>query len=618
VIAAAGIVSAAVAGPELGTTPGKVLPAPSEPQKGEGVRGVPSNDNCSGAITILASSTTIADNTDATTGATEPGYSCHNGGAGTQGVRPIWYKFVATATTARVQTCNTTAVGDSLIAIYDVDEGNPCNTLTEIGCSDDECGFTDFLSRVDLLSLTVGQTYYIQLSAWTEADVGPYTLQVQSPIPAVSVPCPPGATQEGETDCLTSNPGCAGQGGGPNPLLSTALTLPATICGTSRLDSLSPLTRDNDYYRFSLATESSVTMSINAEFNVQAAILNGQGSLICPNPFAFWEQINTVGGAPGSVTVCLPAGDWLILVRPQGAQATFSCGQGLRYVLNVTNNGACQQCNVSAPSGADFEGEITATGDCGGWISTVDFYNGGCNSVPPVFSPVACGDTIYGTTASTGARRDTDWYTADFTQQTDVTWSGTGEIMELVVGIIDLTGPGTCPASPVFRVAAVSAVCGTATVTATLPAGSYAFFAAPDFTPAVNCPGAENQPNYVVTLTCGGAIVDCNDNGVDDAADIKAGTSNDCFDFAAAPNTAGGPNGVPDECECVADWNRDGISNSTDVSDFINTFFADQTSGGLNGDVNCDGVSNSTDVSDFINIWFAAQAGQLPFAGCTI
>ena len=26
----------------------------------------------------------------------------------------------------------------------------------------------------------------------------------------------------------------------------------------------------------------------------------------------------------------------------------------------------------------------------------------------------------------------------------------------------------------------------------------------------------------------------------------------------------------------------------------------------------------STDVSEFINIFFAAQAGQLPFAGCTI
>ncbi len=130
----------------------------------------------------------------------------------------------------------------------------------------------------------------------------------------------------------------------------------------------------------------------------------------------------------------------------------------------------------------------------------------------------------------------------------------------------------------------------------------------------------ENIPGLqYVCLALGGAKpTDCNQNGVDDAADIKAGTSNDCFSYAAAAGTAGGPNGIPDECECVADWNRDGISNSTDVSDFINTFFADQTSGGLNGDVNCDGVSNSTDVSDFINIWFAGQAGQLPFAGCTI
>jgi hypothetical protein len=123
--------------------------------------------------------------------------------------------------------------------------------------------------------------------------------------------------------------------------------------------------------------------------------------------------------------------------------------------------------------------------------------------------------------------------------------------------------------------------------------------------------GTTNDP-------CTTGTTDCNGNGVPDSQDISSGTSQDCFNFAAAANTAGGANGVPDECECVADWNRDGISNSTDVSDFINTFFADQTSGGLNGDVNCDGVSNSTDVSDFINIWFAAQAGQLPFAGCTI
>jgi hypothetical protein len=113
-------------------------------------------------------------------------------------------------------------------------------------------------------------------------------------------------------------------------------------------------------------------------------------------------------------------------------------------------------------------------------------------------------------------------------------------------------------------------------------------------------------------------LADCNDNGVDDDEDIAAGTSLDCFDSSAAPGTRGGPNGVPDECECVADWNRDGVVNSTDVSDFVNTFFADQVAGTINGDINCNGVSNSTDVSDFINLWFSAQAGQLPFSGCAI
>ena len=122
-----------------------------------------------------------------------------------------------------------------------------------------------------------------------------------------------------------------------------------------------------------------------------------------------------------------------------------------------------------------------------------------------------------------------------------------------------------------------------------------------------------------LSFTCGGGGGgDCNDNGVPDDQDIASGTSRDCFSASAAPGVAGGPNGVPDECECVADWDRNGVANSTDVSELINTFFADQAGAGTNADIDCNGVSNSTDVSEFINIFFAAQAGQLPFAGCTI
>jgi hypothetical protein len=63
---------------------------------------------------------------------------------------------------------------------------------------------------------------------------------------------------------------------------------------------------------------------------------------------------------------------------------------------------------------------------------------------------------------------------------------------------------------------------------------------------------------------------------------------------------------------CPADWNHDGTVNSTDVSDFINDWFADQANGTLVTDFNHDGVSNSTDVSDFINGWFEAVGGGCP------
>jgi hypothetical protein len=60
------------------------------------------------------------------------------------------------------------------------------------------------------------------------------------------------------------------------------------------------------------------------------------------------------------------------------------------------------------------------------------------------------------------------------------------------------------------------------------------------------------------------------------------------------------PCGAP----CVGDWDRNGVVNSTDVSEFINTWFNDQATGGLQADFDGNGISNSTDVSDFINAWF--------------
>jgi len=62
---------------------------------------------------------------------------------------------------------------------------------------------------------------------------------------------------------------------------------------------------------------------------------------------------------------------------------------------------------------------------------------------------------------------------------------------------------------------------------------------------------------------------------------------------------------------CLADFNDDGVVNSTDVGEFINSWFEDQVNGTLLTDWDGNGVVNSTDVSSFINTWFEDTA-----AGC--
>ncbi len=55
---------------------------------------------------------------------------------------------------------------------------------------------------------------------------------------------------------------------------------------------------------------------------------------------------------------------------------------------------------------------------------------------------------------------------------------------------------------------------------------------------------------------------------------------------------------------CPVDWDNNGVVNSTDVGEFINTWFEDQANGTLNADFDTNGLSNSTDVGEFINAWF--------------
>lgn len=88
-------------------------------------------------------------------------------------------------------------------------------------------------------------------------------------------------------------------------------------------------------------------------------------------------------------------------------------------------------------------------------------------------------------------------------------------------------------------------------------------------------------------------VPDCNENGVDDLADISSGTSLD----------ANG-NQIPDECEgpdCPCDWDNNGEIGVPDIFAFLSSWFAMDPAADFNG-------TNGVDVPDifaFLSCWFA-------------
>ncbi|HWL95354.1 MAG TPA: hypothetical protein VNT79_17680 [Phycisphaerae bacterium] len=143
----------------------------------------PAGDLCQDAPTIPCGSTTILDNTLAGTDASDPGYSCHFDGPGTQGVGTVWFKFVADDTSAVVSTCESTDSGDTILGVFD----GTCGAFTELACSEDACGGTDLLSSVCVSGLTVGNTYYIQVATYSEGSRGEITLDLSCPCPAADI-----------------------------------------------------------------------------------------------------------------------------------------------------------------------------------------------------------------------------------------------------------------------------------------------------------------------------------------------------------------------------------------------------------------------------------------------
>ncbi len=247
-------------------------------------------------------------------------------------------------------------------------------------------------------------------------------------------------------------------------------------------------------------------------------------------------------GTQSEVSWCSLAGhDYYILV---GGYSSYSGN----FQLDVTDDGtacgdpACAGCDIECDPGDTLEGEPV----CGDEYD--DAFNGGCNSTPPVFSSIACGETVCGTSGTFlfggGNYRDTDWYAITTTVDTIFTWTAEAEFPVLLFAIA--ANSGDCVDYELLD-SITAGPCELISLTSgCLPAGTYWLFVAPSVFTGVPC-GAE----YRATLTC----VECgvppcepdftvtapgiwagNTTGAGDDCDVTGGDGDDHIYEVTIPN----------------------------------------------------------------------------------
>jgi hypothetical protein len=236
-------------------------------------------------------------------------------------------------------------------------------------------------------------------------------------------------------------------------------------------------------YKHTPAADISVNIDLcTSLFDTKVYVYDGGvGNLVACNDDA---GCGTNGWRSFLECVALTAGHTYYIVV-DGYSPT-DCGT---YYLDITE---CVPCVIDCPPGGLAEGEP----DC--HDNYYDTYNGGCNSVPPVFTTLECNDSSivvcgrYGGFFYNGlSYRDTDWYQITLAAPTLITWCVAGET-DTLVGIIQ----APCPAIN-FYAYNFGSECTPICVTENLPAGTWYLWAG-----SLNF-GADAGPcglDYVATL----------------------------------------------------------------------------------------------------------------------
>ena len=149
----------------------------------------PVNDNVADAIILDSNVVTLFDNTNATaqTGEVAPpstGCNTQDGWCESGIASSLWYTFEATDTFATID-----AVSDMQLAVWTVGDASDWSTFDLVGANDDSSPlYEPYGPRVTLDSLTIGQTYYVQLDGYAgfTTDNGEIQLTMANAVPEPS------------------------------------------------------------------------------------------------------------------------------------------------------------------------------------------------------------------------------------------------------------------------------------------------------------------------------------------------------------------------------------------------------------------------------------------------
>jgi len=322
------------------------------------VAGAPANNCATSATSIPAVSSVQNFNTNGAT-MDGPDHTVCDGSGNIQIYNDVWWKVVPIANgEMTVSTCGTTPF-DNKTAVYDLGSDPASfdyNTLASalVRCNDDgasgTCFMTDGVSNWAsemTVNVDLGNTYLIRMGSYGDGDTG--TGQIAFTLP-VACDIGSGNANEQETCGSAFNDGCNGAGE------SEAVSMGAIVAGSFWADAN---TRDTDFYSFSVAASSQVTVSVKAARNATVLILSGDLSV--PDCDGVTVLVAGSGSCPTVSTYCLNPGTYYAFV----ADAAFTgnpCGSGVFNDYTMAISSVPAACLVTVSGAGAINGVCAAPG----------------------------------------------------------------------------------------------------------------------------------------------------------------------------------------------------------------------------------------------------------------